>query len=277
MKINKNYLKLAKKAFTALTILLGCATMILRYTGIVVYFEGQKSRSKQDKLGLQNKNQNKKTQLLAGQNQSGGNVSINTVVVAEKSIISIVFSLYKTFWLLSKRFFVACSQKRFGIKRSALYQNQNINKNKKGENYDCGLLSSRRHFDQNRSEQNYFDPLGRSWVNTQSWTRQSRMALLHQGTSRRNCSISSRDKLFSRKREGSCFRLRRKANNWLKQFRFCSISSCLISLSLLILSKKQNALSKNKIYNFNSLNKFSNEVFAFSKNKLKFNKYQSVN
>jgi len=87
-----------------------------------------------------------------------------------------------TFCFLPKRFFVEKIAKTI-----------NKNKNKK---YDCRALSSLRHIESNRPEQNHLDSLGATRFNPQSPKRQSRVALLQQKSSRSDYQYGQTDQLF---------------------------------------------------------------------------------
>lgn len=178
----KNFLnKIANYRQKALTFLLNYDTLNLEYIGIVVYFGGLKSVAKLSKLTRQNKKQNKTIyQLLAGQHLSGIS-AFKTASIADQLNSDQPLS---TFCFLSKRFFI----KRSSAKKLKI----------KSHIHDSGLLSITRHFAENRSQQNDFNSLGRGGIDTQSFTRQSRLALLYQRTSRRNYSSRSGHQLLPR-------------------------------------------------------------------------------
>jgi len=227
---NKTFmLNLAKITKQALTFCLTYATLSLGYTGIVVYFAGLKSQAVKGNFDQQDKNQNKKQKrqiakisdltknplvsgLLKSARQSqikrldqaeileSGNNALAVTLAGKQSNLIIAFI---TFCFLSKRFFVKNLQKRFSNQESKLCQPQKINiKNKKEQNNDCWLLSFRRHLARNRSQQNHGDSLGRSGINSQSFARQPRLALLYPISGRRNYRIGSRNRLLS---QAGCF------------------------------------------------------------------------
>jgi len=275
MKYNKIKINLAKKIQKLLTLCLNCAKLVLGYTGIVVYFFGQKSQPLSGELDQKNKKQNKKAKIAeisnfasnlpitgpaspavtqGGLSQSGNNVS-NHVILAEKSNS---FSYY-AFCFLSKRFFIA---KRFGIKKSALYCP--TNKKQKEQKHDSWLLSVTRHFKANRPEQNYADPLGRSGINSPSFARQSGLALLQPRPSQTDYSVSQRNQLFP---EWSWFlpgKTRLKKNgSW--QFNVdCQFESSLNLLSFLLFSICPYVLAETKIKYFYRLADYSNQILVYS-------------
>jgi hypothetical protein len=182
-KITKS-LKLNKKQPNQLTFWASCAKLMLGYTGIVVYFGGQKSLAQQGTLDHQYKKQKQKissnkpklayrgqNQLNSGFCQSGETVSAVTTLASKlNSLID-----FLTFCFLPKRFFV---------EKTTLYAKI---KNKIAQYHDSWLLSVTRHFARGGSQQNYADSLGRSGINPEGPERQSGVALLYQGTSGPYC------------------------------------------------------------------------------------------
>ncbi|MDD2807211.1 MAG: hypothetical protein PHW95_01670 [Patescibacteria group bacterium] len=179
--MTKSFNKIRNISQKALTFSLNYAILILGYIGIVVYLDGLKSAAKLGKLTRQNKKQNKITyQLLAGQALSGASV-LKAANLADQFNSNLPLF---TFCFLSKRFFI----KRSKTKKQKIKINSN----------DSRLLSIKRHFAANRSQQNDVNSLGRSGLNSQGFARQSWLALLFQRTSRRNHSTRSGYQLLSR-------------------------------------------------------------------------------
>ncbi len=185
MKINKKLLKLNKYHQRVLTFSLCCAKMTIEYTSIpefsqlhenlvgrirVAYFDGQKSLLDPSISDHQDKKQKQKSHRLA---------FLPAALAAQFNIL-----LIQTFCFLSERFIYFKKSETFHFKE------QNF--------YDRWLLPASRHFGSNRPQQNNFDPLGRRRFNPQSGKGQSRLALLFQGTSRKNCRLGKTDKLFSK-------------------------------------------------------------------------------
>ena len=186
-------LKLDKYCLKLLTFWLSYAMLTLEYTGIAVYFAGQKSYTPQGKEAQQNKKQNRgsakvgryaSTPLHAGHLVAGGgsNYAPKAVTTSTHPLLGIV----TTFCFLWKRLFVS--------QRSSLYKNKY--KYNKTEHYDSRLLSTPRHLAGDRPQQNNRHPLGRGRSHSQSTPRQSRLALLHASTGRRNYSVGSRHRLL---------------------------------------------------------------------------------
>jgi len=182
--MNKNQLKLNKKIQNTLTFWPNCAKLILEYTGIVAYFDGQKSQlsHKRDILGHQNKKQKQKQTLNS---RLGSGLAVLPAILA----LNLNHLVFETFCFLSKRFFVEKTLKT-------------TNKNKTKQKYVSWLLSTPGHLTRNRSQQNHPDSLGRRGINSQSPERQSGLALLYQRASGRNYSANQRNRLFPTQRTG---------------------------------------------------------------------------
>ena len=196
IKKMKIKVKLGKFWLKLLTFWLSCATLISEYTGIAVYFAGQKSYTPWGKEAQQNKKQKRttsakisrsgQTQLRAGRQMTSGGSSIYATKAAQLYNGTSPWGTFATFCFLRKRLFVS--------QRSALYKNKD--KNNKTEHYDSRLLSTPRHSAGDRPQQNNRHSLGRGRTDSQSAPRQSRLALLQSSAGRRNYSIGSRHRLF---------------------------------------------------------------------------------
>jgi len=289
IKKQNNYLKLGKISQKLLTFSVIYANMIVEvywYSGIVVYFDGQKSMSRTDTLGHPNKKQKQKNrlgnssvcqkakiafkwtnssrsnqkwlisvsptnQLISGLDQSAIGLSSQKKAVQSKFVFVIL-----TFCFLSERFFVAFCKKIKSRK----------NKNKtKNQNYDRWILPATRHLAGNRSQQNHLDSLGRGRINSSSSPRLSGLALLHQRSSRRNHSTGRRNRLFS---QGAWFvqKISRRTKSKLKRncitnFKFYA---GLVLLSFLNCKTPKYVLANTKSKYFYSLEKISNGISSIT-------------
>lgn len=239
MNYSKKQLNLANNIEKALTFWVTCATLISEYTGIVVYFFGQKSRTSLRKVVQKNKKQNKKIsypkigylitqfEYSAGISHSGISVSKAANGNAPQfNIYCALKSVVMTFCFLWERLFVS-------LQRSTLYKTKiKINKNK---NHDSRILPASRHFAGNRPQQNNCHQMGRRGINPQSPQRQSWLEMLHQASSRRNLETSQGNKLFPRWSSNLHRELKRA-------------STCLSLLSFLISNQVIKATNKIKIY-----------------------------
>ena len=201
MKIIKKYLRLANISQTILTFWLTYATMILRYTGIVVYFVGQKSYTHNGEEARQNKKQKQPYQLPAGVNHPGSSVS--TAAIKAEEIICPSFGLIQTFCFLCERFFASnvstTKSRHYTSQIAAIFTAAIKIKTKRNACHDSRLLSATRHLARNRSQQNHADSLGRRGIDSQSSPRQSGLALLFQRSSGRNYPLGSRYQLLPRR------------------------------------------------------------------------------
>ena len=304
MENDKIKLKLAKSLGKVLTFLLSYAKMILEvywYSSIVVYFDGQKSLSKNDKLGHQDKKQKQKqlklanlsldraglrifglsteasltpdstSEILAKVDQKNQYFNRPEQSVAALSGVGDIEQLNTlfviTFCFLSKRFFSAFCHQFKGRKT----KNKNKNKDRvlfcPNQNYDSWTLPATRHLARNRSQQNHTDPLGRKGINSQSPQRQPGVALLYQKSGQRNYQIGSRNQLLSRKTR----RIFRTGTGKLKRNCLATFSSLeckdcsagLILLSFLFNQIRKYVLAETKIKSLYSLGKKSSGAFGY--------------
>ena len=177
MKTKQIYLKLGKIHQNLLTFWLRYANIILGYTGIIVYFDGQKLYV--PLVGLLDHPDKKQKQnywlKLADLSLFGQNTFIGRFI--------------KTFCFLSKRLFVTNNTRS--------NRNSSGPKNKNQKQYASWLLPATRHVAPGGSQQGHGDSLGAAGINPQSDQGQPRLALLHQGASGRDYSVSQTDRLFS--------------------------------------------------------------------------------
>jgi len=287
IKKQNNLLKLGKISQKLLTFSIFYANMILEvywYSGIVVYFDGQKSRSKNDKLGHPDKKQKQKNRLGNSSTCRQAKITCQRVITSrpsQKWLISVsptnqlnsgpdqsavglssqkeavkhnfVFVIL-TFCFLSKRFFVDFCR---GIK--GLNKNKNKSNDRElpcQQNYDCWILPATRHLAGNRPQQNHADSLGRGRLNSSSPSRFTGLALLYPRPSRRNYSTGFGNRLLS---QGAWFvqKISRRTGNELKRscitnFKF---NAGLSLLSFLIYKTPKYVLARTKNKYFTALDK----------------------
>ena len=193
--IGKFLANLTVSVVERLTFSLCYATLILKYTGIVVYFSGLKPFASSYAPDQQNKKQKLNGWLTQAASSCLGHV-IYTHGIIYRAAASSVVTLFRrmsapiAFCFLPKRIFV---DKETSTTKSK-------NKNKQAALYDCRKLSSARHTTRDRSQQDNGDSLGRAGSNSCRTPRQPWLAVLHPRTGRGNYSVSQNNRLFPQQR-----------------------------------------------------------------------------
>ncbi len=181
--------------------------IIVRHTGIAVYFSGQKMAViKHYTVFCSLVRQKQKAKQKQGDQNS-----LTAPSQLNKNFVSAIFSnwqeIIETFCFLNRRLFVLLS--------SVVAQRSKDKIKNKKQTHVSRVLSFTRHLAGNRSQQNHADPLGRGWINPQSQARQPRVALLHQRSSGRNSSFGQRHRLFPRgSRPFQRFKSYRRHQRW---------------------------------------------------------------
>lgn len=174
-----------------LTLVLNCVTLISEYPGILVYYTGQKSFTSIGRSIRKNKKQNKNATRIKI------NSGIKQFITRRTS--AVLVNLFATFcFLVETSFYFYKSKVETKIKIKLVHKN-----------YVSWILSATRYITCGRSQQDNRDSLGRGRINSKSQARQSWLALLYSGTSRRDNSTSSRDELLSQGAWCLCKKLKR--------------------------------------------------------------------
>jgi len=184
-------LKLANSKRKLLTFSLCYAKLILKYTGIVVYFSGLKSFAYLYAPDQQNKKQKLNGWLTQAASSCLGHVIHTHGITYRAAASSVVTTIRRmcaiiAFCFLPKRIFV-------DFKTSTT---KSKNKNKQVHTYDCRKLSSARHTTRDRSQQDNGDSLGRAGSDSCCAPRQPWLAVLHPRTGRGNYSVSQNNRLL---------------------------------------------------------------------------------